>query len=161
MSTKADKIASAQERDNRKDCTLHGGWVGYVKTIQHLCAFSAPMLAVLIERRDLRLNNEHLIKYLNDQFISLLIVHSTPTMNIAAYQAKRQRLAALELRAAHYGIDAPAEVVNEIAELRRELRCPLIVNVRERHFNTLPLCVILAVLALILAVLLLVIVILG
>lgn len=74
--------------------------------------------------------------------------------NRAVYQAKRQRLAALETRAACYGIDTPPEVLIEIADLRREIGCSLLVNPRD--LNTLPLCVILALLALTLAVLVLV-----
>lgn len=74
-------------------------------------------------------------------------------MDTSTYQAKRQRLAALELRAARYGIDTPAEVLIEIMDLRRELRRSIVLNVRASRFDVLlSVALVLALVALVLIV---------
>lgn len=53
--------------------------------------------------------------------------------SIEVLNAKQRRLAALELRAATYGIDAPAEVTTEISDLRKELAAAAPATIAESH----------------------------
>lgn len=66
-------------------------------------------------------------------------------MDSSVYQAKRQRLAVLELRAARYGIDAPAEVIGEIMELKKELkrdiRHTIVTNTDKSNSDIMLICI--------------------
>jgi hypothetical protein len=53
--------------------------------------------------------------------------------SIEVLNAKQKRLAQLEVRAAIYGIDAPAEVTTEIKDLQREIASVGPTTVAESH----------------------------
>ena len=53
--------------------------------------------------------------------------------SIDVITAKQRRLAQLELRAATYGIDTPAEVAVEISDLRKEIAATAPATIAESH----------------------------